>query len=75
VSERSNTDTATPLLRVITPGTTPEDIAAIITVLTTLGGTPQAPAPKHSEWANPARHLRTPHPHGPGAWRASSLPN
>jgi hypothetical protein len=62
-----------PALRVITPGTTPEQIAAIVTVLAALNDNTPAPAPPRSTWARP--HHRRPLPHGPGAWRASSLPN
>ncbi len=69
---------AAPLLRVITPSTTPEEVAAIVAVLSALGGGAPAPEPPRSEWANPARHHRTPAqrglPHGRGAWRASALP-
>lgn len=67
-----------PVLRVITPDTTDEEVAAIVAVLSALGGGEPAPEPPRSEWANPARGVRsTPGrglPHGRGAWRASGLP-
>lgn len=67
-----------PLLRVITPDTTAEEVAAIVAVLSALGGGGAAPEPPRSEWANPVRGVRsTPGrglPHGRGAWRASGLP-
>ena len=69
---------APPLLQIITPGTTPEEIAAIVAVFTALGGGAPAAEPPRSEWANPHRGLRrTGHTlttHGRGAWRASGLP-
>ena len=67
-----------PLLKVITPDTTPEEVAAIVAVLSSVGGGAPAPEPPRSEWANPARAARMtpgrPFPHGKGAWRASGLP-
>jgi hypothetical protein len=66
--------TEAPALRIVTPDTTPEEVAAIVAVLASLGGGTPAPKPRRSEWANPARALRRPLPHGPGAWRASGLP-
>jgi hypothetical protein len=62
---------AEPVLRVVNPDATPEEIAAILAVLASLGGGEPAPAPPRSEWANPARGLR-----GGRAtsWRASGLP-
>ncbi|MCX6400428.1 MAG: acyl-CoA carboxylase subunit epsilon [Propionibacteriales bacterium] len=67
-----------PLLRIITPDTTPEEVAAIVAVFSALGGGTPAEAPVTSEWASPARKQRT-YPgrapaHGRGAWRASALP-
>jgi hypothetical protein len=69
---------SSPLLRVVTPGTTPEEVAAIVAVLSALGGGAPAPEAPRSEWTNPARRLRrtaSSHPNpGRGAWRASALP-
>ena len=67
-----------PFLRVVNPDATPEEVAAIVAVLASLGGGAAAPEPARSEWANPARGVRsTPGralAHGRGAWRASGLP-
>jgi hypothetical protein len=65
-----------PLLRIITPSTTPEEVAAIVAVFSAMGGGEPAPEPPRSEWASPSRLVR---PglglqHGRGAWRASGLP-
>ena len=63
-----------PVLRVITPSATPEEVAALVAVLSALGGG-EAPAPRpRSQWSHPERRVRRPLPHGPGAWRASGLP-
>lgn len=69
---------APPLLRIVTPDTTPEEVAAIVAVFSALGGGAPAPEPPRSEWASPARQVRsTPGrtlAQGRGAWRASGLP-
>jgi hypothetical protein len=69
----ASTDAA-PVLRVVNPDATPEEVAAIVAVLASLGGGAPAPRPPRSEWANPARAMRGQHLHGAGAWRASGLP-
>ena len=62
-----------PLLKVIDHNATPEEVAAIVAVFAALGST-EAPRKKpRSLWATP--QLRTPIHPGPGAWRASALPN
>ena len=63
-----------PLLKVIDRNATPEEIAAIVAVFAALGSAGEAPKKKpRSLWATP--QLRTPIHPGPGAWRASALPN
>jgi hypothetical protein len=65
---------STPLLRVITPSATPEEVAALVAVLSAMGGG-EAPVPRRrSQWSSPERQVRRTLPHGPGAWRASGLP-
>ncbi len=64
---------AAPLLRVVRGEPTPEQLAALIAVVSTRGGAaPPTPAPP-SPWGRPV--LRTALPHGPGAWRSSALPH
>ncbi|TYL52019.1 acyl-CoA carboxylase subunit epsilon [Nocardioides sp. BGMRC 2183] len=67
-----------PVLRVVNPDATPEEIAALVAVFSTLGGGEPAPQPPRSQWAAPSRqHRQVPGrglPHGRGAWRASGLP-
>jgi hypothetical protein len=66
---------ATPLLRVVRGDPTPEELAALLAVVTARGtaAVEAAPAPP-SRWASRAASLRRPLSPGPGAWRASSLP-
>ena len=59
-------------LRVITESTTPEEVAAIVAVLASLGGEAPAPKKQRSLWATPS--LRSA-PSAAGAWRASGLPH
>jgi hypothetical protein len=62
-----------PLLRVVNPDATDEEIAALVAVFSSLGGTtpPKRPTPV---WAANARKMRETLRRGPGAWRASGLP-
>ncbi|MGH3099152.1 MAG: acyl-CoA carboxylase subunit epsilon [Streptosporangiales bacterium] len=62
-------------LRVVRGEPTPEELAALVTVLAARAGAANGTggAPR-SEWANPARSMRGPLPPGPGAWRRSGLP-
>ena len=63
-----------PLLRVVGSDATPEEIAALVAVLASLGSG-DAPAPRRTpEWQSPHRKVRRTLPHGPGGWRASGLP-
>jgi hypothetical protein len=64
-----------PLLRVVNPDATPEEIAALVAVFSALGGEPTPPtASPRSQWALPARRMRHLPGHGSGAWKASGLP-
>jgi Acyl-CoA carboxylase epsilon subunit len=63
-----------PLLRVVRGAPSPEELAALIAVVSSRGGAVEdEPAPS-SRWASRESLLRQPLPHGPGAWRASGLP-
>ena len=63
-----------PLLRVVNPDATPEEIAAIVAVFSALGGAAPAPKKPVPAWAANARKMRASYPHGRGGWRASGLP-
>ena len=66
----------TPFLRVITPGATDEEVAALVAVVSAMAvsGAEEGTRRPTSVWSAPARRVRTPLRHGPGAWRASGLP-
>jgi hypothetical protein len=65
-------EASAPLLRVITPDATPEQVAAVVAVFAAMGGGAPAPEKPRSQWASPARRLRGTHVHGRGAWQASA---
>ncbi len=67
-------ETAPPLLRVVKGDPSPEELAALIAVLASVGGGPETPERRPPEWNAPRRLTRVTHRHGPGAWRASGLP-
>jgi len=63
-----------PVLRVVRGDPAPEELAALVAVVASLGG-PAAPAPRRTpDWNAPRRLHQVVHPHGPGGWRASGLP-
>jgi len=67
-------DQGVPTLRVVRGDPTPEELAALVTVLASLEGPPAAPERRTPDWNAPRRLHQVVHPHGPGGWRASGLP-
>lgn len=66
---------AVPLLRIVNADATPEEVAALVAVLSALGSGEGRSAPRRTpEWSRPVHRMRGPVAHGPGGWRASSLP-
>ena len=68
--------TTAPVLRIVKGNPTPEEVAALVTVVSAMAAGAQAvanakAAPK-PEWGAHHRKLRGTHRHGPGAWRASA---
>ena len=66
-----------PTLRIVRGDATAEEVAALVAVLTAavaneVGSTDDGA--KRPAWSDPARTVREPLPHGPGAWRASTWP-
>jgi hypothetical protein len=61
-------------LTIVNPDATDEEIAAIVAVFSSLGGSPQPSKEPVSTWAARHRRVRPPLRPGPGAWRASGLP-
>jgi hypothetical protein len=63
-----------PLLRIVNPDATPEEIAALVAVFASMASG-EAPARRVTpEWSAHHRKVRSNHPHGPGGWRSSGLP-
>ena len=60
-----------PMLRVVKGDPTPEELAALVAVLASRGGSEPAPEPVRSPWGRPGVGLRRSIPIGPGAWRES----
>jgi len=66
---------STPLLRVVSPNATPEEVAALVAVFAALGSGEEAPPPRRTpEWQANHRKVRQTLWHGPGGWRSSALP-
>ena len=63
-----------PVLRVLTPSATPEEVAAVVAVLSAIGAPAPAPRRPVSQWASYRRNVTPTFAHGPGGWRASGLP-
>jgi hypothetical protein len=67
-----------PVLRVIRGDASPEELAALVSVLGTAARAgrpaPSGPEPTLSRWADRTRLLRRIPPPGPGAWRDSTRP-
>jgi hypothetical protein len=69
----AETDPQKPILTVITPDTTPEEIAALVAVFSALGSD-EPTRRRRTEWNSPYRQVRPFYSHGPGGWRSSGLP-
>jgi hypothetical protein len=66
---------ARPLLRVVRGNPSPEELAALIAVVTARGSAAAAPElGPPSRWGARSSSLRRPLSPGAGAWRASGLP-
>lgn len=63
-----------PLLRVVKGDATPEEIAALVAVVASLGAAAPAAARRTPAWQAHHRKVRAPLAHGPGGWRSSALP-
>lgn len=63
------------MLRIVRGTPSDEELAALTAVLAAVShhGLASLP-PRRSRWAAPAARLRTPPHPGPGAWKASALP-
>jgi hypothetical protein len=63
-----------PLLRVVRGDPTPEEIAALVAVVSGLGAPAAAPPRRTPEWRAHHRKVRATYRHGPSGWRSSGLP-
>jgi hypothetical protein len=62
-------------IKVVRGNPTPEELAAVVALLTTIGTAAPAPAQRTGGvWASPRLLLRTPQGYGPVGWLASALP-
>jgi hypothetical protein len=67
----------TPALRVVKGDPTPEELAALVAVISAraaAAGTPEPETGRASDWASYWRNVRRPLQHGPGRWRTSAFP-
>ena len=63
-----------PLLRVVSGEPTPEELAALVAVVASLGSAAAPPPRRTPEWQGNHRKVRATYAHGPGGWRSSGLP-
>ena len=64
-----------PLVRVVKGDPTPDEVAALVTVVSAMAGGPPSAAAgvrPRPEWGAHHRKLRGTHRHGPGAWQATA---
>ncbi|MCW2836643.1 MAG: hypothetical protein JWQ15_757 [Marmoricola sp.] len=63
-----------PLLRIVKGDPTPEETAALVTVVAAMAAETgdRSSKPRRPEWSAHHRKLRGVHRHGPGAWRAGA---
>ena len=53
---------------------TPEEVAAVVSVLSAASGAPAAPRPRPSRWGHPSELVRRRPQPGPDAWFYSARP-
>lgn len=70
----SRAEPASSMLRVVDSNATPEEIAALVAVLASLGDGAPPPTPPRPQWQAHHRKVRLTLPHGSGGWRSSALP-
>ncbi|EWT01104.1 hypothetical protein N865_11270 [Intrasporangium oryzae NRRL B-24470] len=66
-------DPAPPAIRVVTGSPTAEEVAALVAVLSAVGGAPEEHDTHPSAWSDPSWRLLGPS-RTTGGWRASGLP-
>ena len=63
-----------PLLRVVSGDPNPEELAALVAVVASMGSAAASPPRRTPEWQAHHRAVRATYAHGPGGWRSSGLP-
>jgi hypothetical protein len=68
--------TEPPVIRIVRGNPTPEELAALVTVLLAAAGSGEPETPRTARgWSSPAARLRSPaYGPKPGGWRASGMP-
>jgi hypothetical protein len=64
-----------PLLRVVSGDPSPEELAALVAVVASLGSAAAAPPRRTPAWQAHSRKVRATYASGPGGWRSSGLPH
>jgi hypothetical protein len=75
VGESEPVETTAPLLRIVRGDPTPEEVAALVAVVSAMAAGAESAsgrATPRPEWAAHHRKLRAPLRHGPGAWRSTA---
>ncbi len=74
--ETEETEPQKPLLRIVKGDPTPEEVAALVSVVSAMAASAAEASANQKrprpEWSAPHRRLRGTHRHGAGAWRASA---
>jgi hypothetical protein len=73
--EQDSREASRPILRVVKGDATPEEVAALVAIIASLGGGAAPPSRSTPEWSAHHRKARVSLPHGPGGWRSSGLPH
>ena len=74
MTEAAPAEEKAPFLRVVKGDATPEELAALVAVLASSGGSGEGPPKAAPAWSAHHRKVRVTMPHGPGGWRNSGLP-
>jgi hypothetical protein len=73
--EHPSPDDERPMLKIVKGDPTPEELAALVAVISSIGsGTPAPPERRTPEWSAHHRKVRATFAPGPGGWRSSGLP-
>ena len=74
MSTEETSEQEQPLLRIVKGDPTPEEVAALVAVVSAMAAGAAEAASRQArpkpEWGAHHHKLRGPHRHGPGAWRA-----